>query len=439
MMYVLYDIALHALVVFLSPYFVFKMITAGKYRRGIAERFGFIGPAKASGLEDGPVVWVHAVSVGETRAVLPVVKLFKERNPGARVVFSTVTITGNEVAAAEGSGLVDALIYFPLDLSWVVRRVARLLNPSVFIVVEKEIWPNCFHAMERAGVPVLVVNGTISEKTFRRYKRFRPVFGPVLASISAFCARTEADRRRAVESGVRPERAATLGNLKFDLSAPAIGRDRRAALARALGIGPGDLLVVAGSTHEGEEAMLIEAFRSVAGEVRGVKLVIAPRHPERFDEVEGLLKRSGLEYARRSAGGKAPVVLLDTVGELMAVYSFASVAFVGGSLVEGIGGHNLLEPAYYGHPVVYGDRLTTYALMAEMLEEAGGGVRVKDAGSLAETLKRLLTDEVERKRTGEAARSVVEANRGASLKTVEVIESFLPGGKRRPGQAAEPR
>ncbi|MBI5587584.1 MAG: 3-deoxy-D-manno-octulosonic acid transferase [Deltaproteobacteria bacterium] len=422
MKYVLYDILLHISVVALFPYFLFKMATARKYREGIPERFGFFARDKFAGLKRGPVVWIHAVSVGETKAILPVLKLFRERHPEVKVLFSTVTMTGNRTASNDGKGLIDALIYFPFDISWVLKRVLRATNPVALVVVEKEIWPNLFHQLRSSSVPVIVANGTISDRSFRRYARFSFIFRSVFEDISFFCARTGADLEKAVKCGVDKDRVVLAGNLKFDLKPPAPDPSYIVSLRKSLGIKETDMALVAGSTHPGEEEIVLRAYRECG--ITGLKLVIAPRHPERFSEVEAIIKRHGLKYSKRSTGGAEDVVLLDTVGELMTVYSFSTVALVCGSLAEGIGGHNLLEPAYFSKPVVYGSHLTTYLNMAEMLEEAGGGVRAGD-GELGAVLKRLFSDNGLRKELGEKARKVVEENRGAAARTVEVMERFL--------------
>ncbi len=426
MIYTLYDSLLHLFAVALIPYFLFKMVYARKYREGISERFGFVREAKLSSLSSGPVVWVHAVSVGETKAVMPVVRLLKKQRPGTKILFSTVTKTGQATAAKDGEGLIDSLIYFPLDLSWAVKSVVRAARPSIFVVVEKEIWPNCFRELKRRGVPVVVLNGTISERSWRRYKRLGFFFRKVFGCVSFFGARTGVDRERAVSAGVHPDVAVTTGNIKFDLSPPVSDEKKIAALAEKLGVSTDTPVIVAGSTHACEEEEVLDAFKKLRAEVPGLVLVIAPRHPERFAEVEALVKKAGLKCSRKTKGRAmgSDVVLLDTVGELMTVYSFATVAVVGGSIVEGIGGHNLLEPAYFSKPVVYGPFLTTYLEMAEMLEAGGGGVRAK-AGGLYNELKRLLDDKGLRERMGEAARKVVEQNRGAAEKSVAVIEMYL--------------
>lgn len=427
MAYFLYNIAIHLSIIILLPYFFIKMLSAGKYREGIPERFGFVDSAKLKGLKGGKTVWVHAVSVGETKAVLPVVRLLKRRRPDLKVVFSTVTATGNRTAAQEGKGLIDALIYFPLDLPWAIGRVARMARPAVFIAVEKEIWPNAFRTMSSLGAPVVMVNGTMSERSARRYARYSFLFRHVFSSVSLFLARTEGDLDKAISAGVDADRCVVTGNIKFDLSPALMDSQFAMKLREAVGAVPGTRIITAGSTHPGEEEMILEAFRTLAAEFEGLRLVIAPRHPERFAEVEALIKKSGLSFSRRSKGSPGEVVLLDSIGELMTVYSFSDIAVVGGSLVPGIGGHNLLEPAYFGKPVVYGGLLTTYKGMAELLEEEGGGVRVGNKEELVEALRSLLSNELLMKRTGANARKVVEENRGASERTAAAIERLLRG------------
>lgn len=425
MIHIIYDIVLHLSIIILVPFFIVKMITARKYREGIIERFGFIERAKLERLRPGPVVWVHAVSVGESKAVIPLLKLLKIKRPEAKILFSTVTTTGNRSIEREAGSLIDALIYFPLDLSWVIKRVLDATNPALFVVVEKELWPNLLKALRERSVPSVVVNGTISDRSFRRFMKFGFFFREIFASIDLFCARTSDDMRKAVEAGVDPSKARAFGNLKFDLDPEAPPPERIAVLRYSLGIVPADKVIVAGSTHAGEEAQVLRAFKVLRPEIPGLKLIIAPRHPERFSEVESLIAGAGLVWSRKTAPTGGEVILLDTVGELMTFYAVSTVAFVGGSLVEGVGGHNLLEPAFFSKPVVYGSRLTTYLSMAELLEEAGGGFRVEDEEGLSRTMRTLLLDERLRVKAGAAAKKAVDANRGAAKKTIEAIEGFL--------------
>ncbi|MBI5238159.1 MAG: 3-deoxy-D-manno-octulosonic acid transferase [Deltaproteobacteria bacterium] len=433
MKYVLYEILANISFAALTPYFILKMLTVRKYRDGIPERFGFIQDEKLRRLEPGPVIWIHAVSVGETKAVIPLLRLIKESHPEAKILFSTITKTGNDVAKKECAGLMDSLIYFPLDLSWAVGRVIRQTRPGLFIVVEKEVWPNTYRGLHAEAVPIIVVNGTISDKSFRRFLRLGFFFRPIFGMISSYCARTEEDMRRAIASGVEKDRALCPGNVKFDLNPPPFNGNLPHALKTTLGISEGDVVFAAGSTHRGEEEIIIDAYKRLAREFGNLKLVLAPRHPERFNEAENLFKKAGIPYARRTSGDPpANAVLLDTIGELMAVYSISDIAFVGGSIVQGIGGHNLLEPAFFSKPVIYGPHLTAYLAMAELLESHGAGIRVKDGQGLYTELKKLLNDSALRRKKGEAAKKVVEANRGAARKTLKVIEGFLAEDRRRP-------
>jgi 3-deoxy-D-manno-octulosonic-acid transferase len=431
-MYILYDILVHIAFVLLIPYFSVRMVFGGKYRSGLAERFGFIPKEKLTRLSGARVVWFHAVSVGETKAVMPLVRLFKETHPGFKVVFSTVTPTGQRVAAQDGEDVFDALIYLPLELGWVVRRVVGAIAPEAFIVVEKEVWPNVLKTLFERYVPVVVVNGTVSGGSFRRYRFFSFFFRRVFSALGFFLARTGEDARRARELGVPAERVVVAGNLKFDFTPPAGAHDID-RLARELGIGPADRVLVAGSTHAGEETLLIGSYIELRREFKGLKLVIAPRHPERFDEVEKLFKEAGVAPARRSRGGEpgsgSGVLLLDTIGELSAVYALSTVAFVGGTLVD-IGGHNLLEPAFFAKPVVYGPYLASCLDMAEMLERSGGGFRVAGGEELTEKLAGLLRSDSARMEAGRAARRVVEDNSGATETSARVIEGVLKGGAR---------
>ncbi|MFZ3072640.1 MAG: 3-deoxy-D-manno-octulosonic acid transferase [Thermodesulfobacteriota bacterium] len=429
MAFFLYDIFLHAALPALLPYFLLKMIFYGKYRSGIFERFGFIKREKTKMLNGKTVVWVHAVSVGETKAVLPLVKILKGKNPDVRVVFSTVTATGNAVAKQEGASFIDALIYFPLDFGWAVRRVVGSVRPSLFVAVEKEFWPNFLMTLDKNSVPVIVVNGAISEKSARGYKKLAFLFKRVFGSISFFCAMTKQDAERAAMLGIRKERIAVSGNLKLDAAPKALTEADKDFIRENLGISRGTHVIVAGSTHRGEEDILLTAFGRLKKEFHGLKLVLAPRHPERFDEVEGLVIKKGFSCRRKKKDvGKdivADVVLLDTIGELASVYSISTIAFVGGTLVP-IGGHNLLEPVFFGIPVIYGPHLKNCLQMAEMLERSGASVRAS-ADGVEQELRELLPDESLRAKMGSAGRCAVESGSGAIEMSYNVMERYLSG------------
>ncbi len=429
MKYFIYDILFHGFFVATLPYVLYKAVTTEKYREGIGERFGRIKKEKLARIKGaGPGVWIHAVSVGEVRAAMPLLKAIREERPEARILFSTTTKTGQAVARGEGGAYTDALVYLPLDFSWAVKNVIKNFRPNIFIVVEKEVWPNLFKTLDDNSVPIVVVNGTISERSFRRFLKFRFFFAHIFSKISFFCASTGTDLERALALGVQKERAMVTGNLKFDQK-PVGGCDITKGLEKAINLGSDEMLFVAGSTHSGEDEIILTAFSEALKECAGLRLAIAPRHPERFAEVEGLIKKSGLGYKKRSSKAsstkKARVFLLDSMGELLCLYGLAHMTFVGGSLVPGIGGHNLLEPAGLGKPVLFGPYVHTCRAMAELLVEAGGGVKVQGGRELAAELKRLAKDSDRREEMGGAALEVVEKNRGAVEKTLEVIKGFF--------------
>jgi 3-deoxy-D-manno-octulosonic-acid transferase len=432
MKYILYDILFHGFFVATLPYVIYKAITTEKYRDGIGERFGHFKREKLAHLAgNGPGVWIHAVSVGETKAAMPLLKAIREARPEARILFSTTTRTGQAVARSEGQACIDALVYLPLDFSWAVKNIINEFNPSIFIVVEKEVWPNLYKTLNERSVPIVVVNGVISERSYGRFMRFRFFFGQIFSTIGFYCASSPSDMKRAVALGVKKDHAIVTGNLKFDQK-PAGKCAITKGLKTALGLVTGEILFVAGSTHGGEEEVILSAFKEALKEHPGLRLAIAPRHPERFAEVEGLIKKSGLSYKKRSSKGRASkgikkseVFLLDTMGELLCLYELAHITFVGGSLVPDIGGHNLLEPAGLGRPVLFGPYVHTAAAMAELLREAHGGVMVRDGRELSKKLKELSADDAARKTMGDAAHKVVEDNRGALDKTLKIIQGFL--------------
>ncbi len=423
MKYMLYDILLHLCLALLAPYFLVRLLVSGKYRGTIKERFAFYGSTEeASG--PGPTVWFHAVSVGEARAVMPLLRRFKLAHPATRIIFSTVTRTGRELAKKEGADSIDRLIYMPLDLGWVVKRALKKMRPSLFIIVEKEYWPNMIRLAEDSGVLVLVVNATISERSFSRYKSLSFLFTDIFNKLSLFCAKREEDAERAIALGIKQDRVHTIGNIKFDME-DTDAATRIQGLREALAITKDDVVIVAGSTHAGEEGIVLDVYKRLKGKYDGTKLILAPRHPNRFDEVARLIKDAGLKTRRRSQceGITDGVILLDTVGELFMAYALSSINFVGGSLVP-IGGHNLLEPAFHASPVLYGPNIETCRDMALLLESAGGSIMVSDKDGLYDALDKLLKDPVLRSSMGNKAKAALEANKGATEKTIKLIEGL---------------
>ncbi|MBI5233546.1 MAG: 3-deoxy-D-manno-octulosonic acid transferase [Deltaproteobacteria bacterium] len=419
MKYRLYNILVHLALPFLLPYLFLRMIK-GKTLAGIWERFGIVDKGKLQRLSRHKVVWFHAVSVGETKTLMPLARLFKKRHPEAGILFSTVTATGRDVLLKEAQDLVSAVIYLPFDVSWAVGRLIRLTRPCLFVVAEKEVWPNLFYSLKRNDVPIVVVNGAISERSYKRYRFFAFLFKDVFSMVSCYCAKTDIDLERALMLGVEKDKTGHTGNLKFDMEiVPRLEDD--AGLVHAIG---GEPLLVAGSTHDGEEEIIIRVYKRLKREFPCLRLVIAPRHPERFEKVSSLLREGGTDFAKRTVNGRKDVCLLDTVGELSRVYALSTISFVGGSLIP-VGGHNLMEPAYFAKPVLYGHYISSALQMAELLEANGAGARVRDEEDLYDNLRRLLKDPESAILMGKKGRSVVEANRGATERCLLHMERFF--------------
>src|ERR1041384_2347133 len=342
-MYLLYSLLLTLGLVILLPRFAVDALRAGKYVTGLRERLGRVSLQND---RDRPFIWLHCVSVGETEAARPLVKALSERFPGHRLAVSTTTVTGQQVAKRAFKDAAT-VFYYPLDLNWIVRRVLRNLRPSAVLIMETELWPNLLRECHRQSIPVALLNGRISQKSFRRYLWIRSFMRRVLANLSVAIMQSPADAERIRELGMPADRLMTHGNIKFDGAHPS-GAD--ASLAESFrerfGLSPDQDIIVAASTHDPEETIVIEAFRRLmdSRKVNSVRLIVAPRHPERFEEIAKRLDASGLKWARRSApesdsDNVASIILLDSIGELRAAYALADVAFVGGSLAKR-GGHN---------------------------------------------------------------------------------------------------
>jgi 3-deoxy-D-manno-octulosonic-acid transferase len=432
-MYFLYSILLGLGVAALLPRFLLDALRHGKYAAGLAERAGALPRFDAGGR---PVVWLHCVSVGEAQAARPLVRAFAEEYPGHALVVSTTTQTGQRVAREVFAEHASLVFYFPFDWAWSVRRALRAINPSAVLVMETELWPRFFRECRRRGVPVALVNGRVSEKSFRRYRLIRFFIRRALGDLQLAAMQTEADAARVRALGLAGVRVRVTGNVKFDLE-EAGEQTLTDGLRRRFRLDGRRPLVVAASTHAPEERVLLEAFRLLNDASRGPRprMLLAPRHPERFAEVAALVEASGFSWARRSEGAGAgdedcDVILLDSIGELRAVYALAEVVFVGGSLAPA-GGHNVLEPALAARCVVTGAHTSNFKAVVGALLEAEALVQLPpvegaEAGALAATvLRELLEDDVRRRRTGERARSVLEQNRGATARTVKLLAPLL--------------
>lgn len=399
-----------------APWWLTRMATNGKYREGLAERLGRV-PGRLRGPGARPVIWLHAVSVGEVLAASRLVEELRARLSGWRVVVSTTTRTGQQLARQRFSA--NDVFYFPLDFAFPVRAYLRALRPRLLVLMETEFWPRMLAECRRAGVPVAVVNARISDRSWPRYRRLRFLWTRLLGGLAVVLAQTEIDAQRLKALGAG--RVQVAGNLKYDIreTAPA-----RITVAVREHLPPGARIIVCGSTLEGEEQILLVAAPPEA------VLVLAPRHPERFEEVVRLLERSGRRWVRRSQWLNAPekllpgtVLLLDSIGELASLYSLASVAFVGGSLVAA-GGHNPLEPAQFGVPIVMGPHYENFRGIVERLRESDA-IRIVAESELKAAMKALFEDGSLAAAMGARARQVFASEAGATKRAVAALMEVL--------------
>jgi 3-deoxy-D-manno-octulosonic-acid transferase len=418
----MYTAALGTALLAAAPSALYRRLLRGVPLR-LAERLGYAPCPRAS----RPSGWIHAVSVGESITATPLVEGLRRIAPDLPLVMTTVTETGARVVAERFGGVVDHR-YFPLDLPGAVRRVVDGINPAFLVCMETELWPNVLRALARRGVPVMIANGRVSDRSYPRYRAVRGLLRPVLADVAVFAMQSDEDARRIVALGAPADRVFVTGNLKYE-TRPDLGESAEEWRRRLAFVGAPSVWI-AGSTHPGEEEMVLDAHTRLRGREPEARLLIAPRHPERTPEIVARIARRGLPVVRRS---ELPcdlepdaVIVLDTVGELASIYSIADVVFVGGSLVPQ-GGHNVLEPALRRKPVLFGPHTENFRESAASLAAIGGGRVVRDAAELAVELARLLADPVARRLAGDAAYTLATSRSGAARQTLELIRRFLLG------------
>ncbi|PYP90179.1 MAG: 3-deoxy-D-manno-octulosonic acid transferase [Blastocatellia bacterium AA13] len=426
-MYLLYSLAYSLAFLFLLPYFIFQSLKNGKYLESFSQRMGFLPRISAD--DDGPSIWVHAVSVGEFLAAQPLIAKIRLTLPGFKIVVSTTTITAQRLAR-ERSPSSDSIFYFPFDWQLSARRSLEKLRPSCVVIMETELWPNFLRQCRLRNVPVVIANGRISDRSYSGYRRAGRFIKRVLGDVHLFLMQTETDAGRAEALGAPPERVRVCGNVKFDQSVPSRHSSDRAGFARLIALSEGGPLIVAGSTAPREEAMLLDAFRKARRRpgLAEARLLIAPRHPERFEEVAELITRSEFTLARRSSFSdesasriepvKAEVLLLDSIGELSSAYVNANVVFVGGSLVPR-GGHNVIEPAALARPVITGPYTENFREIIKLFVQADALIQLEEESesglseSLANRIVQLVEDSAAASAMGQRARALVERNSGA--------------------------
>ncbi len=408
------------------PFWLYQILRHGKYRSGFGERMGSV-PARlatGAGARPGRVIWVHAVSLGEVLAVSGLVEQMRRSFPQHRVLISTTTDTGQKLARKRFGE--ENVFYFPLDFAFAIRPYLQALQPELVVLAETEFWPNFLRLARASGARIAVANARISDRSWPRYRRFRWALRRMLAHVNLFLAQTSEDSARLQSIGAEPRRVQVTGNLKFDVSLPSpppIVESLRRSVA-AEGAGP---VLVCGSTVEDEEPPLLKAFENLrVGHPRAV-MMLAPRHPERFDEVAILLQQLGMPSFRRSqwqgeslAGG---VLLVDSIGELAALYALADVAFVGGSLVPR-GGHNIIEPAQHGVAVVTGNHTENFRDIVALFQSRDA-VRIVGLAELPLTLMRLLADDAERRALGRRALETIRSQMGATSRTLDALKTLV--------------
>ena len=428
MAFALYDLLLLLIAAGMIPWYLLRRAFGLRSRRGLRERFGWYVPQRLAAIAGRPVIWLHAVSVGETRAAIPLIKALRQAWPEHALILTNVTETGHETAGTIAE--LDLCLFFPLDLSFVVRRVLDRLQPTLIVIVETEIWPNLIRAAARRHIPLALVNGRISDRSYPRYLWWKPILAPLLQQVSRFCMQSAVDSERVIALGARPESVVTSGNLKFDMpmnlaEADPVQLRLRYRLPKHLP------LWICGSTHDGEEAALLQCYRTLLEQGSELALILVPRHPPRVPSVCELLTDRNFPYRRRSQLtaaspllAKGEVLLVDTLGELLPLYAASDLVFVGGSLVP-VGGHNLLEAALVSRPVIFGPHMHNFREISGLILSAGAGAQVQSAEELPTLLSRYLQDPQLGQMQGAAGRQLIAAHSGATVRTVDLLRTLV--------------
>ncbi len=429
LMYILYSIFLFLSLIVVIPLYFIKLKVLKRESLYLKERLGW--RQKLESLSEKSV-WIHAVSVGEVLSLQSLILKLKERNPDLSIYFSSLTSTGLRVAQEKLKG-VDRFFFIPLDFAWVVRKFLHSLRPTVLVLAESEFWPRLLREAKRITGGVLLINGRISARSFKKYFRYRFLSERILQHVDFFVLQTEGERESLMKIGVNPDHMEVVGNLKTEVVLPRFQDSEKAGLKAKYGVFEGHKIVLAGSTHKGEEERLIEAFSRAREEKEDVDFILAPRHPERAEEIERLLRGTSFRVRRRSevqSGSRWDILLLDTLGELASMYAMCDAAFIGGSLISW-GGQNFLEPAFYGKPIFFGPHMNNFQELADrFIAEQAARIVEND-----EDLKRifLFANEPELFEMGENASRLISSFRGATERTLQRIEAYLNGLKKETG------
>jgi len=420
-MRILYNAVFIIFGIFYLPYF----LVTGRYKYGISDRFGFL-PEKVKAIcSKQKIIWMHAVSVGEAKVAGILAPLLRKAFPSHTLLFSTVTHTGNKIArlaAAENEGV----FYLPFDISFITDRVVNLVKPEIFISTETELWPNLIYSLYKSGARLVLTNGRISNRSYPRYKKCKFFISKLLDKFSLVLMQSSQDAARIISLGAPEGKVFVTGNLKFDI--PLVDCDsKRAELRKKLNLSEKEILIIAGSTHRGEEEDIINCFVKLEKEYNNIRLLVAPRHIERAQEIENLLSKYGFKSMKVSllnlqseTCSLKPIFILDTMGELKSMYSASDIVFVGKSLVKK-GGQNPIEPASLGKPIIFGRYMFNFQDAVKIFLENNAGIEVEDRKGLYSAVKFLLDNPEERKKLGANAREAIGKNSGASQKTIDLI------------------
>lgn len=427
MFYLIYNFLSIFILLPVIAYHYYRSASRGR-KAAFAERFGFLSTELKKLCKGRKVIWLHAVSVGEANAAKPLLKGLRETYREHLIVVSTTTETGRGVASAIKG--VDAVFYFPFDFLPSVKLALSTINPELVIIMETEIWPNFNREAVRRNIPLLLANGRISDRSFKSYLRFAWFFRHPLGYFSKLCMQSEADSERIVAIGAPAEKTVTAGNIKYDINLSPVNSDEKNRLKRSFGIPKNCIVIAAASTHAGEEALLTDAFLNIEREFGDIFLIIAPRHPERGEDVAGILSQKRLSYRRRSSDNspavmnKGEVLLADTIGELLDIYRISDIAFVGGSLVP-TGGHNLLEPAALGIPTIFGEHTSNFREIRELVLRYGAGVEVAGQPELFDALRSLTLSADLRVVLGNNGLKLMRDSGGASARHLAEIAAVI--------------
>jgi 3-deoxy-D-manno-octulosonic-acid transferase len=428
MIFLIYNTLLTFFLLLTAPYFFVRSLFQKRFRGSMIQRLGFLGKLSLRN-----PIWVHAASVGEVFCCIPLLKRIKKDFPHSEIVLTTMTSTGNEMAKTQ---LPEAehILFIPIDHPFILRRVIGRIQPRLLLIAETELWPNLLRSCGRREIPIILFNGRISEKSFRGYLFFKSLFKECLQYVSLSLMQTNEDQDRIIQIGAPSEKTRVVGNLKFDQALPPFTQEAKDLLTRSLGLRGKETIFIAGSTHPGEEEILTNLCKELRKIDPDLIFILAPRHLNRLEEVERVLRKESLSLIRKTLlttdqvpsgpKGRPEVILLDTMGELMSLYSLGTLVFIGGSLVP-VGGHNPLEPLFFKKCVLFGPYMFHFSEISRRLVEEEGAIQASGIEDLADHMKRLLKDERKRREIGERGYQFLRKHQGATERMFEKIRPYL--------------